>query len=128
MNVKHTHYTEQPRDSKIQKDVDILGQFICIFCTEKHKGEKLFSANTGGIVSRYLEKSTFKYCGDCLKLLLHAVSKRVICPYDPKPACKKCMTHCYGPGYRDRIREVMRFSGIHLIKRGRVDLIKKYFS
>ena len=43
------------------------------------------------------------------------------------PMCKKCETHCYAPGYRERIREVMRFSGLYMVKHGRLDLMFHYF-
>ena len=124
MNVKNN----APRlDVKTQKDVEVLGEFIFIYCSEMHRDEKLFSIEAGGAVGRYLKNISHPYCPDCRKLLLHAVSKRVLCPYDPKPACKKCETHCYGAGYREKIREVMRFSGKRLIKLGRFSLIKKYY-
>lgn len=34
---------------------------------------------------------------------------------------------CYRGTCRDKIKEVMRFSGRHLIKKGRVDLLGKFF-
>ena len=126
-NVKIKAGTAPMLDMKIQKDAEVLGEFIFIYCSEKHGGEKLFSTEAGGNAGRYLEKISNLYCRDCRKLLLHAVTRRVLCPYNPKPACKKCETHCYGQGYREKIREVMRFSGKRLIKRGRFSLIKKYF-
>ena len=46
---------------------------------------------------------------------------------DPKPMCKKCETQCYHGEYRAKIREVMKFSGMHLIKHGRVDMLYHYF-
>jgi hypothetical protein len=115
-------------DEKIGKDVAVLAEFIHIFCSDKHPDAATSGAESGGTVGRYLAMFEYGYCADCMKLLLHAASKRVLCPFDPKPACKKCETHCYGPGYRERIREVMRYSGMRLIKRGRFDLLKKYFS
>ena len=116
-------------DESIQRDVDILGEFLFVYCFEKHSGEKSsLSKGTGGLVGRYLARNSSEYCGECRRLLLHAVSKRLLCPYHPKPSCKKCPTHCYGQGYREKIREVMRFAGRKLIMRGRFGLIKKYFS
>ncbi len=49
-----------------------------------------------------------------------------MCPLDPKPTCKNCKIHCYAPENRAKIREVMRFSGMHMIIRGRVDMIFHY--
>ncbi|HME44964.1 MAG TPA: nitrous oxide-stimulated promoter family protein [Syntrophorhabdales bacterium] len=48
-------------------------------------------------------------------------------PSDPKPMCKKCESQCYKGEYKARIREIMKFSGMRLVKRGRVDLLYHYF-
>ena len=66
-------------------------------------------------------------CPDCQKLLTHGIAKLLQCTYDPKPMCKKCTTHCYAPGYRERIREVMKFSGLYLVTHGRFDMLMHYF-
>jgi hypothetical protein len=66
-------------------------------------------------------------CGDCEDLLEYARERLEKCPYDPKPKCKDCETHCYRPKYREKIREVMRFSGMHFARRGRIDWMVRYF-
>jgi hypothetical protein len=48
------------------------------------------------------------------------------CPHDPKPTCKKCKTQCYHGAYKSKIREIMKFSGMYLIKRGRLDILYHY--
>lgn len=119
------------KNDKIKKmisDSEVLAEFINIYCSDKHSGMDKAPAVSGGAVGDCLASVNFEYCDECRKLLLHAVSKRILCPYDPKPSCKHCPTHCYGPGYRERIQEVMRYSGMRLIKKGRFGLIKKYFS
>jgi hypothetical protein len=40
--------------------------------------------------------------------------------------CKHCKIHCYRPDYREKVREIMRYSGKALIKRGRLDLVWHY--
>ncbi|OHD66477.1 MAG: hypothetical protein A2176_03800 [Spirochaetes bacterium RBG_13_51_14] len=115
-------------EKNVQKDIDVLAEFIHIYCVEKHAGTERARPKSAGDVGRYLASVDFDLCAECAGLLLHAVSKRVLCLYDTKPACKKCPTHCYGPGHRDKIREVMRYSGMCLIMRGRLGLMKKYFS
>jgi hypothetical protein len=35
--------------------------------------------------------------------------------------------HCYRPDYRQKVREIMRFSGKYLLLRGRLDLLWHYF-
>ena len=119
---------KEDKTAKMIKDAEVLAEFINIYCEDFHPYREKAPIVIGGMAGRCLESVHFQYCDECRKLLLHAVSKRVLCPYDPKPSCKKCPTHCYGPGYRERIREVMRYSGMQLIKRGRFGLIKKYFS
>lgn len=66
-----------------------------------------------------------KLCGECTKLLMHSWIKRTTCPFDPKPACKHCPSHCYHPEYRRQIRRVMRDSGRRLVLHGRLDYLIK---
>ncbi|MCJ7521237.1 MAG: nitrous oxide-stimulated promoter family protein [Dehalococcoidia bacterium] len=116
-------------NDKKRKDIRVLSEFIAVYCREQHKAEdsKVFSINDDKLKS-VLGNKEIVLCGDCSKLLHHGIAKLLLCPYDPKPACRKCETHCYAPDYRERIREVMRFSGPYLIKRGRLDLLAHYLS
>lgn len=55
-------------------------------------------------------------CPSCRELLDYALARTDRCLYaECKPSCRSCTTHCYKPAMRDRIREVMRFSGPWLI-------------
>jgi len=101
--------------SDVEKDIQTLRRFIEIYCRGRH---------------READKSVFmgvELCGQCRETLEYASRRRELCPLDPKPACKKCKIHCYEPEQRERIREVMRPSGMHLITRGRLDLILHYW-
>ena len=114
-------------DDKKRKDIKVLSQFIAIYCREHHRTEvrDAFPIKDERLRSSLGHKDLL-LCKDCSKLLSHGIAKLLLCPYDPKPICKKCETHCYAPGYRERIREVMRFSGLYLVKRGRLDLMVHY--
>ena len=116
-------------DEKKSKEIKVLSRFIAIYCREHHRTEV---RDTFPIKDERLRSSLghkdLLLCKDCSKLLSHGIAKLLLCPYDPKPTCKKCETHCYAPGYRERIREVMRFSGLYLVKRGRLDLMIHYLS
>ncbi|MFC1607502.1 nitrous oxide-stimulated promoter family protein [Candidatus Latescibacterota bacterium] len=92
-----------------EKHLKIATQFIKTYCKANHgtDGKEL--------------------CTECTDLLEYAQGRLERCPYDPKPKCKECETHCYKPVYRKKIQEVMRFSGIHFVKRGRIDWLFKYF-
>lgn len=92
-----------------EKDRYIVEQFIGIYCQGKH----------------HTAKGTL--CPECADLLAYAEERLRRCPQDPKPDCKHCTIHCYRPAYRERIREVMRYSGKRLIFKGRLDLLRHYF-
>ncbi len=111
---------------EMKKDIAVLAEFISIFCGCNHNRREKSGINARGLLSHYLKDNDIMICGECRRLLLQGASKRLSCPYDPKPRCKKCETHCYGNGYRGKIREVMRFSGKYLIKKGKFGLIFKY--
>ncbi|OGO17565.1 MAG: hypothetical protein A2Z15_08460 [Chloroflexi bacterium RBG_16_50_11] len=115
-------------NAKKQKDLKVLSNFISIFCREKHQRQtKDFFPSKDGFFYGGIAGGGLRLCADCAKLLNHSAVKLIMCPYDPKPMCKKCQTHCYAPGYRERIREVMKFSGFYLVKHGRLDLMFHYF-
>jgi len=114
-------------DGKKAKDLKVLADFISIFCRENHRAEVKDTFPIKDIRLRHcLGDKDLVLCRDCGKLLSHGIAKLLICPYDPKPMCKKCETHCYAPGYREKIRKIMRFSGLYLIKHGRLDLMVHY--
>ena len=114
-------------DNKKAKDLRVLSGFIAIFCQENHQAEDrdIFPIKDDRL-RQALGDRKLVLCHDCTKLLNHGIAKLLLCPYDPKPMCKKCETHCYAPGYREKMRQVMRFSGRYLIRHGRLDLLIHY--
>jgi hypothetical protein len=113
---------------KKEKDIIVLAGFVSIFCREKHpENNRSTFTLPDSRLEVILGSKDIRLCPDCRKLLSHGIAKLLQCTYDPKPMCKKCPTRCYAPGYRERIREVMRFSGLYLVKHGRLDLIWHYF-
>ncbi len=114
-------------NGKKKKDIEVLSSFVSIFCRENHPMETKDTFSIKDDRLRHaLGSQELLLCPDCHKLLNHGIAKLLLCPYNPKPMCKKCQTHCYAPGYRERIREVMKFSGLYLIKHGRLDLMVHY--
>ncbi len=114
--------------SKKEKDIRVVADFVAIFCRENHRDvEKSLFISKDERLHLILNGGGTELCTDCTKLLNHGIAKLLQCPHDPKPMCKKCTTHCYAPGYRERMREVMKFSGLYLVKHGRLDLMFHYF-
>ena len=111
--------------AKKRKDVRVLAGFVGIYCRERHK-EAMQAPFEIKDEDLQAELAGLELCAGCARLLEHGVAKLSLCPYEPKPTCRKCATHCYAPGYREKMREVMRFSGTYLIKRGRLDILLHY--
>ena len=91
------------------KQFKVLKKFIETYCTAHHDSSKQ------------------NLCVECTELLNYAGKRLEKCPYNPKPKCKDCQTHCYKPEYREKIKAVMLFSGKYYVKRGRIDWLIKYF-
>lgn len=109
----------------LRHDLQILAKFICVYCHAKHT--QCHRITLKGFDLKELTGTDLELCPDCAKLLAHAFVKRSHCPRDPKPQCKHCPTHCYQKVYRERIREVMRFSGMRLLLTGRIDFLYHLF-
>lgn len=112
-----------------KKDLKILIRFIALYCRSKHgnglqdKSSLVLPADLDNVV-----KAEVHLCSDCMALVGYAMDKRRKCPLQPKPSCKKCPIHCYSKANRDKIRDVMAFSGKRMILRGRLDLLWHYLT
>jgi len=107
----------------LARDLRTLVRFVSVYCRSRHRGRLRRPVELRGAHPALAQRRAVRLCAECGKLLAHAVVKRVRCPFEPKPACRKCPTHCYAPSYRAMIREVMRYSGWRLVLRGRVDYL-----
>lgn len=55
-------------------------------------------------------------CPECQRLSDYAMARLSHCKFgDSKPTCGKCTVHCYKPEMRQRIREIMRYSGPRML-------------
>lgn len=108
------------------KDMKVLITFVAVYCRARHGGQPQVTVAIPPELSA-VHAAGLNLCQDCAGLVAHAVEKRRRCPLDPKPSCKKCHVHCYSRQYRSRIREIMAFSGRHLIMRGRLHYLWHYF-
>ncbi len=118
---KHSQLTARER-----KDLRVLALFTAVYCKAHHDGEKRISEKFGGEMAD-IGIGKYPICCVCRDFLIYAAERRLRCPLDPKPVCKHCHIHCYRPGHREKVREIMRFSGKRLIRRGRLDLLWHYF-
>lgn len=107
------------------KDLKVLVRFTGIYCRCHHQGTKQQFVGSQELTASGLTRVLV--CAECQEFLAYAIERRMRCPLEPKPTCKHCQIHCYRAGHRERVREIMKFSGPYLIKRGRLDLLWHYF-
>ena len=110
---------------KEKADIRVLMRFVALYCRKHHPEEKAtFSFKTFDV--KAFEKKKILVCAECARLLTYGLTMRMKCPHHPKPMCKKCETQCYHGEYKAKIREVMKFSGMYMVKHGRLDILYHY--
>ncbi|NCO54486.1 MAG: hypothetical protein COS14_03270 [Bacteroidetes bacterium CG02_land_8_20_14_3_00_31_25] len=58
----------------------------------------------------------FELCEDCNLLLKYALNKIDKCVFgQQKPVCSECKIHCYAKEMRNKIKEIMRYSGPRML-------------
>lgn len=85
-------------ETKREREKRTVALMISLYCHKKHgtKGDEL--------------------CDECKELLEYSNSRSDKCPFmETKTFCSNCPVHCYKPSMREKIREVMRFSGPRMI-------------
>ncbi len=84
-------------DSKRKREKQTVDLMIRLYCRKNH-GEKN------------------DRCPDCEALSRYATQRSDKCPFmETKTFCSNCHVHCYKPEMREKIREVMRFSGPRMV-------------
>ena len=116
---------DKPADPTIDRDLRTLALFIRVYCRHRHADAPKAAPVLKGFDMEALKTGPIELCAACAKLLGHAFVKRAHCPFNPKPACKHCQSHCYQPSYREEIRRVMKFSGRRLVLSGRLEMLFK---
>ncbi|MCC8147129.1 MAG: nitrous oxide-stimulated promoter family protein [Bacteroidales bacterium] len=79
------------------KEKKTVSRMIRIYCRKKHKRK-------------------YDLCPECKELQEYAHKRLEHCPFkENKPNCKNCTIHCYKTIYKDKIKQVMRFSGPRIL-------------
>lgn len=83
--------------TKREREKELVSQMIALYCRKKHGTRK-------GL------------CKECEELMTYAIMRSDKCPFmETKTFCSNCRVHCYKPVMREKIREVMKFSGPRMI-------------
>lgn len=84
-------------EHKRQREKETVSLMIRLYCEKKHGIKK-------------------ELCPECSKLNDYAILRSDKCPFmESKTFCSNCRAHCYKADMREKIREVMRFSGPRMI-------------
>lgn len=124
-NLKYCSVVVPNKEEQAPKEASMLAGMVSLYCASKHPECAKSEIQLKGILGN-LSLHPAELCRHCARLLNHGLVRLKNCPYDPKPSCKHCPTPCFSGEYRDFIKLVMRYSGLKLIKSGRLDLIFRY--
>lgn len=81
---------------KETEELETVEFMIRLYCRKKHKSKEL--------------------CEECERLLGYVRERRSKCPFgDNKTFCSNCKIHCYKPSMKEKIRQVMKFSGPRML-------------
>ena len=81
-------------EEKRLREKETVGLMIELYCRKNHGSPK-------GTL-----------CQACAELKNYADERSDRCPFmETKTFCSNCKVHCYKPAMREKIREVMRYSG-----------------
>lgn len=82
---------------KREREKEVVSLMIELYCRKQHHTKE-------------------RLCEECRKLNEYARMRSDKCPFmETKTFCSNCKVHCYKPEMREKIREVMRFSGPRMI-------------
>jgi len=83
----------KPLPSRLEKEFETIKIMVKIYCSDHHDKE-------GHI------------CKECSELIQYTRKRLEICPFhDKKATCGKCTIHCYKKDMRQKVIDVMRYSG-----------------
>lgn len=93
--------------NKIEHEKIMVERMVRLYCRRRERNKTL--------------------CADCREVLDYAHKRLDACRYgEDKTSCKKCPTHCYTPRYREKIREIMRYSGPRMLFLDPIGTIRHY--
>lgn len=85
--------------NRIYREKITIEKMVNIYCAEK----------------KHVRKGNL--CEECTDTLNYALLKLERCKFgQEKPVCNKCTVHCYKEHYKEKTKEIMRYSGPRMLK------------
>lgn len=92
-------------EEKRNREKELLNEMIKLYCKKNHHSNEL--------------------CPCCKEVFNYACNAINRCPFmATKTFCSSCKSHCYKPEMRQKIRQIMRFSGCRMLFRHPIILIR----
>lgn len=93
--------TSQELIEKREREKTMVSDMIRVYCKGNHAA---------------YDKKNKRLCKECQALDDYARMRSDKCPFmETKTFCSNCKVHCYKPEMRQRIKEVMRYSGPRML-------------
>lgn len=84
-------------EGRLEREDKTVKAMIEIYCKEKHN-------------------SNITFCSECKQIYDYASYRIMRCPHkDKKPSCAKCEIHCFSNLMKEKIKQVMKFSGPRML-------------
>lgn len=103
--------------SKIETEKRTVAAMIALYC--RGKGHGVYSdvsASKTLSSKRTTSSSSHFLCPECSELLHYAHQRLERCRFgEEKPSCTRCPVHCYRKDMRERIRQIMHYSGPRML-------------
>lgn len=101
--------------NRIEKEKKIVALMIGLYCKKKHV-QSLSGLETDNSNLKIHIHNSNSLCPECKALLRYAEARLDHCRFgEQKRACRYCSVHCFKPDMRERMRQMMRFSGPRMI-------------
>ncbi|HEY8910829.1 MAG TPA: nitrous oxide-stimulated promoter family protein [Desulfosporosinus sp.] len=79
--------------NRLEREKTTVQMMLKLYCNQRHHSAKVL-------------------CPECQGLSDYALTRLTNCKFgENKPTCGKCAVHCYKPVMRNKIIEIMRYSG-----------------
>lgn len=92
---------------RIDREKKTIKLMIDIYCHKNHGNDK------------------GELCEECAELLEYAHKRLSFCKFgENKSTCSRCPIHCYKKDMKEKVKEVMKFSGPRLIIYNPVELVR----
>ena len=86
---------------RITREKKTIDKMVHIYCKGHHETKKN------------------ELCPECTEFLSYAFMRLDKCPFqEEKSTCGKCLVHCYQPQMKEKVKEVMRYSGPRMLLHG----------